>query len=59
MRIWRCTIKEKGNDHLLTPELWGDDYTNEETCVKHWGLNEPDIEWYKLEEITDKVKNDK
>lgn len=54
MRKWKCTIKEKGNEHLLTPELWGDDYTDENTCVKHWGLNEPDIEWYMLEEITDK-----
>ena len=54
MRRWRCTIKEVGNDHLLTPELWGDDYTDENACVKHWGLKESDVEWYKLEEITNK-----
>ena len=49
MRHWKCTIKEVGNNHLLTPELTGD--YDEKYCVKFWGLNEPDVEWYKLEEV--------
>lgn len=53
MKHWKCTIKEKGNDRLLTPEYLGDDYVDESFCVKWWGLNNPDIEWYRLEEVKD------
>lgn len=51
MRKWRCTIKEVGNDHPLVSEYWGDDYVDESFCVKWWGLKNPDVEWYRLEEI--------
>ena len=51
MRRWRCTIKEVGNDKPIVSEYWGDDYFDENDCVKWWGLKNPDVEWYKLEEI--------
>ena len=62
MTTWKATIKERGNDHLLTPELVGNmfDYITDEQqrdnqCIKYligfWGLEEPDVEWYKLEKI--------
>lgn len=54
MRHWKCTIKEKGNDKLLVPEYIGDDYFDENACVRFWGLKNPDVEWYKLEEIKEK-----
>ena len=53
MKHWKCTIKEKGHDHLLTPEWLADDYTDENDCVKFWGLNNDDVEWYKLELVED------
>lgn len=49
MKGWRARIKEVGNPHLLTPELYGD--FDEEYAIKFWGLNQPDVEWYKLEAI--------
>lgn len=48
-RRFKARIKEKGNDTILTPEHWG--YVTEEDCVKFWGLNNPDVEWYEIEEI--------
>jgi len=48
-RHWKITIKERNNPNLLTPELIGD--YDEKDAVKHFGLNEQDVEWYRLEEI--------
>ena len=48
---WKCTIKEVGNEHPLVTELWG--CYDEGDCVRHWGLRNSDVEWYKLEEIKD------
>lgn len=65
MEIWRATIKEKGNEHLLTPEYhFANQYdhitdTNLRECEirkflrKFWGLEKADVEWYKLEKIED------
>ena len=51
MKHWICEIKEVGNDRILKPELIGD--YDENYCVKWWGLNKPDVEWYKLKEVKD------
>ena len=51
MRKWRCTIKEVGNGRPLVSEYSGNDYVDEKFCVDWWGLKNPDVEWYKLEEI--------
>lgn len=51
MKTWRATIKERGNDHLLHPEYMFPDEEpkTEQDMIEFWGLNEPDVEWYKLE----------
>ena len=63
MEIWKATIKEKGNELLLTPEyhLSNQYYhisdANLRECEirkflrKFWGLDNADVEWYKLERI--------
>lgn len=48
MKTFKATIKEKGNDHLLHPTYIGD--ADEQFLIELWGLNEPDIEWYTIEE---------
>ena len=63
MEIWRATIKERGNEHLLTPEYC---FSNQFDQIKDeklrecetrkflkdfWRLDNPDIEWYKLEKL--------
>jgi len=49
---WQATIKEKGQPHPLKPTYTGDsnDVTRE-FLIDFWGLEEPDVEWYKLEQI--------
>ena len=63
MEIWRATIKERGNEHLLTPEYCFSnqfDHIKDEKLrecetrkflKKFWGLDNPDVEWYKLEKL--------
>jgi len=51
MKTWKCTIKERDNDHILSPMLIGDFDRN--YCIKFWDLNNPDVEWYKLEEVNE------
>ena len=51
MRHWKCTIKEVGKEKPIVSEYIGDDCFDEKKCVDWWGLNNPDVEWYKLEEI--------
>lgn len=56
MITWKATIKERGNEKLLTPmycvpEDGMHDYIDEDFLIDFWGLNEPDVEWYKLEKI--------
>ena len=64
MITWQATIKECGNDHLLTPsysmteDMFGH-INDERLCEcemrkflrKFWGLDNPDVEWYKLEKV--------
>ena len=51
-RHWRATIKEVGNDHILTPELWG--YYDLQQAKRFFGLDEADVEWYKIEDVNEK-----
>ena len=64
MITWQATIKEHGNDHLLTPsysmsdDMFGrikDERLREcemrKFLRKFWGLDNPDVEWYKLERV--------
>lgn len=48
-RHWKVTIKERNNPNLLTPELIG--WYDENDIVNFLGLKQPDVEWYRLEEI--------
>ena len=47
--VWKVTIKERAMQHTITSELHGP--YNREDVIKHYGLDEPDVEWYKIEEI--------
>ena len=49
---WEARIKEKGNPNVLTPSYTGDDSTvTREFLIKFWGLNESDVESYKLNKV--------
>lgn len=48
MKTWEITIKEVGNPHLLHPSYTGD--VDRDFIIEFFGLNEPDVEWYKIEE---------
>jgi hypothetical protein len=63
METWKATIKEKGNEHILTPEYCISnmfdhikdehqrEYEKRKFLVNFWGLNNNDIEWFKLERV--------
>lgn len=64
METWQATIKEYGNDNILTPSysisetMFGHikeerqrEYEMRKFLIEFWGLNNPDVEWYKLEKI--------
>lgn len=65
MITWQATIKEVDNEHLLTPTYSfpnGGMFSNisnesqreqemQNFLIKFWGLEEDDVEWYKLERI--------
>lgn len=65
METWKATIKEKDNDKLVTPSYMLAnmfDHIKDEMQKEHeirkflvgfWGLNKPDVEWYKLEKVED------
>ena len=48
-RRFVVTIKERGNVNVLRPEYSGN--VDEEFLIGFFGLNKPDVEWYKIEEI--------
>lgn len=70
METWKATIKEKDNDVLLTPEYYFPEggmfsgitdeqqreYATRKFLIDFWGLEEPDVEWYELEKVSD-IKN--
>lgn len=43
--IMKC--KEVGREYLLTSSLLGEEKTKKE-IIAFYGLDEPDIEWYKI-----------
>ena len=49
-RHWKVTIKEKNNPNLLTPEMIGN--YDENDVIAFLGLQNEDVEWYRLEDIT-------
>lgn len=50
MITYVAEIKEIDNPTVLTPSLTCEGMTVE-GLVKFWGLNEPDVEWYRLYQI--------
>lgn len=72
METWKATIKEVGVEGLLTPTYTfyepitfiggirvndeNRDYVTRKFLVDFWGLEEPDVEWYELEKVSD-IKN--
>lgn len=64
MITWQATIKERGNGHLLTSsysmpdDMFGHikderrrEYEMRKFLREFWGLNNHDVEWYKLEKV--------
>lgn len=48
-RHWKVRLKERASEHILTPEHIG--YLSREQVIEFFGLEEPDIEWYDIEEV--------
>ena len=48
MKTYNVTIKEVGNPNLLNPSYTGE--VDRDFIIDFFGLNEPDVEWYKIEE---------
>ena len=48
MRKWIVTIKEVERPKLITTTYVGD--VDREFVEEFFGCNEPDVEWYKIEE---------
>ena len=55
MYTYIAEIKEVGNPTILTPSLTCEGMTVE-GLISFWGLDEPDVEWYKLYQIVDGQK---
>ena len=50
MARYKITMKEVGRIDTIKSEFNGD--VNEAYLIKHYGLNEPDIEWYDIKKIS-------
>ena len=50
MKTYKVTLKEK-NGSVLTPSLQCDDSRDEQYVIDWFGLDNDDIEWYKIEEV--------
>ena len=55
MYTYIAEIKEVGNPTILTPSLTCEGMTVE-GLISFWGLDEPDVEWYKLYKVVDGQK---
>lgn len=55
MKKYIAEIKEVGNPSVLTPSLTCEGMT-EEGLVRFWGLEKPDVEWYRLYEVVNGQK---
>ena len=49
MRTWKVRLREKGSDHVIETSLTKDD-ADRQYVIDWFGLNEPDVEWYEIEE---------
>ena len=53
-RMIVAEIKERGNDHILRPMYSGhSSCANRKFLIGFLGLEQHDVEWYKLKDITD------
>ena len=52
---YMAEIKEVGKPNVLTPSLIGEKKTKAE-LIEFWGLNEPDVEWYRLFQVINNIK---
>lgn len=50
---WIITIKEVNSDHTIETEYLGN--IDRKGLIDFYGLEEPDVEWYKIEELPFKV----
>lgn len=48
--VYIAEIKEVGKPNVLTPSLIGERKTRAE-LIEFWGLQEPDVEWYRLYQV--------
>lgn len=51
MKHWKITIKETGRPKPIVTEHHGN--LDEQGLIDFFGLTESDVEWYKIEEITE------
>lgn len=52
MKQYSAEIKEVLNEQILKPSVSGKFMTKEQ-LIEFWGLNNPDIEWFRLYEHFD------
>lgn len=52
MKTYVAEIKEIGNPTILRPSLCCEGMTKDH-LIKFWGLNLPDVQWFRLYEIVD------
>ncbi len=52
MKTYVAEIKEVGNPTILHPSITCDGMTKD-NLIKFWGLNLPDVEWYRIYIIID------
>lgn len=50
---YTAEIKEVGNPSVLKPSLSIPNEMTNDQLVKFWGLDQPDVEWYKLYKVVD------
>lgn len=55
MYTYVAEIKEVGNPTILTPSLTCDGMSVE-GLISFWGLDEPDVEWFRLYQIVNGQK---
>ena len=55
MITYIAEIKEVGNPTILTPSLTCDGMSVE-GLISFWGLDEPDVEWFRLYQIVNGQK---
>ncbi|MEZ3466148.1 MULTISPECIES: hypothetical protein [Muribaculaceae] len=48
-RHWKIKLRERSTGHILTPEY--DGYLDRDGVIEFFGLENPDVEWYRIEEV--------